>query len=87
MTSCRRRKNKQMNEIGKWNTLTLNENLLRREGMIFFSVKIPLFSNIRLLYRSPKAPWLTRQTVNGLIEENPLSLRYSNNAHMMMQLK
>ena len=27
------------------------------------------------------------QTVNGWIEENPLSLRYSNNAHMMMQLK
>lgn len=80
---------KQMNEIGKWNTLTLNENLLRRECMIFFSVKIPLFQIFVYYIGRQKLRGLRvlSQTVNGLIEENPLSLRYSNNAHMMMQLK
>lgn len=78
-----------MNEIGKWNTLTLNENLLRRECMIFFSVKIPLFQIFVYYIGRQKLRGLRvlSQTVNGLIEENPLSLRYSNNAHMMMQLK
>lgn len=89
MTSCRRRKNKQMNEIGKWNTLTLNENLLRREGMIFFLSKYRFFQIFVYYIGRQKLRGLRviSQTVNGLIKENPLSLRYSNNAHMMMQLK
>lgn len=50
-------------KINKWMKSvngTLNENLLRRECMIFFFCQNTAFSNIRLLYRSPKAPWLTR---------------------------
>ena len=75
-----------MNEIGKWNTLTLNENLLRREGMIFFLSKYRFFQIFVYYIGRQKLRGLRvlSQTVN---EENPLSLRYSNNAHMMMQLK
>ena len=55
----------------------------------FFSVKIPLFQIFVFYIGRQKLRGLRvlSQTVNGLIEENPLSLRYSNNAHMMMQLK
>ena len=55
----------------------------------FFSVKIPLFQIFVYYIGRQKLRGLRvlSQTVNGLIEENPLSLRYSNNAHMMMQLK
>ena len=55
----------------------------------FFCQKIPLFQIFVYYIGRQKLRDLRvlSQIVNGLIEENPLSLRYSNNAHMMMQLK